>query len=519
MTLPPQRPKSYRPPILALALAFGSGVTIASGQAPLGLWPLSLAALSLLLAQISTAPDWRIAAWLGAVAGAGHFATAMFWIIDPFLIDLPRHGWMAPFALVLMAQGLGLFWAAAAASALVLCPQGAVHPAWRVACLALCLTAFELLRGYLFTGLPWAALGHIWADTALIGWAAVFGASGLSALSVTLAALPVAFARFSALRSVGPATFLGICLGLWGLFGVLQAPTPMAAVSQGKPVQLRLVQPNTPQSDKWNPDLAMAHLDRAMALAGAASSTGRPPDLIVWPEASLPWLLNDSGPLLAEIARQAHGIPTLLGVTHRNGARYFNALVVIDGQGRQIALYDKHHLVPFGEYIPFGDQLSFLGLRGLAARDGAGYSPGPGPQILDLGTLGRILPLICYEAVFAQDLFRAKGRADWIVQITNDAWFGDLTGPYQHLAQARFRAAEQGLPLVRVANTGVSALIDPTGQILVEIPLNTTGYLDVTLPPPLPEPFYARHGDTPLILLLATLFSGFAAARIGRKRG
>ena len=519
MTLPPQRPKSYRPPILALALAFGSGVTIASGQAPLGLWPLSLAALSLLLAQISTAPDWRIAAWLGAVAGAGHFAAAMFWIIDPFLIDLPRHGWMAPFALVLMAQGLGLFWAAAAASALVLCPQGAVHPAWRVACLALCLTGYELLRGYLFTGLPWAALGHIWADTALIGWAAVFGASGLSALSVTLAALPVAFAKFSALRSVGPATFLGICLGLWGLFGVLEAPTPMAAVSQSKPIQLRLVQPNTPQSDKWNPDLAMAHLDRAMALAGAASTTGRPPDLIVWPEASLPWLLNDSGPLLAEIARQAHGIPTLLGATHRKGTRYFNALVVIDGQGRQIALYDKHHLVPFGEYIPFGDQLSFLGLRGLAARDGAGYSPGPGPQILDLGMLGRILPLICYEAVFAQDLFRAKGRADWIVQITNDAWFGDLTGPYQHLAQARFRAAEQGLPLVRVANTGVSALIDPTGQILAEIPLNTTGYLDVTLPPPLPEPFYARHGDTPLILLLATLFSGFAAARIGRKRG
>ena len=493
---------------------------IASGQAPLGLWPLSLAALSVLLAQITAAAHWRAAAWLGALGGAGHFATAMFWIVDPFLIDLPRHGWMAPFALVLMAQGLGLFWAAAAASAFVLCPQGAAASSWRVACLVLCLTGFELLRGYLFTGLPWAALGHIWADTALIGWAAVIGASGLSALTATLAGLPVAFAQFSALRSVGLATFLGICLGLWGLFVVLDARAPIAGgMPQGQPIHLRLVQPNTPQSDKWNPDLAMAHLDRAMALSGTASTKGPPPDLIVWPEASLPWLLDDSDPLLAEIARQAHGIPTLLGATHRKGARYYNALVVLDGQGRQIALYDKHHLVPFGEYIPFGDQLSFLGLRGLAARDGAGYSPGPGPQILDLGALGQILPLICYEAVFAQDLFRAKGRADWIVQITNDAWFGDRTGPYQHLAQARFRAAEQGLPLVRVANTGVSALIDPTGKIVAQIPLNTTGYLDVKLPPPLPEPFYARHGDMPLVILLAALFSGFAAARIGRKRG
>jgi apolipoprotein N-acyltransferase len=176
-----------------------------------------------------------------------------------------------------------------------------------------------------------------------------------------------------------------------------------------------------------------------------------------------------------------------------------------------VQLYDKHHLVPFGEYIPFGDlAFDLFGLSAFAAQQGAGYSAGPGAVVLDLGpTLGSILPLICYEAVFPQDLRAASrtglGRADWILQITNDAWFGKLTGPWQHLAQARLRAIEQGLPLLRAANTGVSAVIDARGRVVAEIPLGMRAFVDAALPPALPPTPYARFGDWPLLLLLAGL--------------
>ncbi|MBD3766142.1 MAG: apolipoprotein N-acyltransferase, partial [Rhodobacterales bacterium] len=178
-------------------------------------------------------------------------------------------------------------------------------------------------------------------------------------------------------------------------------------------------------------------------------------------------------------------------------------------------VYDKHHLVPFGEYMPAGDlAYGMFGIAAFAAQQGAGYSPGPGARVLDLGgALGRVLPLICYEAVFPQDLHAAPERADWILQVTNDAWFGRWSGPFQHLAQARLRAVEQGLPLIRVANTGVSAVIDARGRVLRALPLGEAGFLDAALPAALPAPPHARWGDGPLVLLLAGLGLGLAVRR------
>jgi apolipoprotein N-acyltransferase len=192
------------------------------------------------------------------------------------------------------------------------------------------------------------------------------------------------------------------------------------------------------------------------------------------------------------------------GIQRVDGNRGYNTLAVVDQTGRLTQLYDKHHLVPFGEYIPFGDiAYDLFGITAFAAQQGAGYSAGPGAAVLDLGPkLGRILPLICYEAVFPQDLRAAPIRADWILHITNDAWFGTLTGPWQHLAQARLRAIEQGLPLLRAANTGVSAVIDARGRVVAKIPLGRAAFIDAALPPPLPPTLYARHGDLPLVLLL-----------------
>jgi len=163
--------------------------------------------------------------------------------------------------------------------------------------------------------------------------------------------------------------------------------------------------------------------------------------------------------------------------------------------------------------MPAGDLLGQLGIGAFAARQGNGYSSGSGPALLDLGPLGHVLPLICYEAVFPQDLNAAPGRAGWILQATNDAWFGSLSGPYQHLAQARLRAIEQGLPLVRAANTGVSAVIDAKGRVLASLPLNTDGVLDAPLPAAYPPTPYARTGDWPLLALLSVLALGMLAIR------
>jgi apolipoprotein N-acyltransferase len=206
------------------------------------------------------------------------------------------------------------------------------------------------------------------------------------------------------------------------------------------------------------------------------------------------------------IADAARGKPVIVGMQRVEGAKGWNTLALIAPDGSLRQTYDKWHLVPFGEYIPFGDlAYDLFGIRAFASQLGATYAAGAGPQVMDLGPrLGTILPLICYEAVFPQDVNAAPGGADWILQITNDAWFGTLTGPWQHLAQARFRAIEQGLPLVRVANTGVTGVYDAQGRLVQELPFGVADALDVaSIPGALPPPPYARLGETPVLLLLA----------------
>ncbi|MGC1489717.1 MAG: apolipoprotein N-acyltransferase, partial [Albidovulum sp.] len=221
----------------------------------------------------------------------------------------------------------------------------------------------------------------------------------------------------------------------------------------------------------------------------------QPLDLIIWPETAVPYLLEDAGLILEEAIFNSGGVPLATGVQRAEGPLYFNSLIVTDAFGAVQSTYDKHHLVPFGEYFPFGDFLARFGITAFAARYGRGYTPGPGAVVLDLGAAGKVLPLICYEAVFPQDLNAAAERADWILQITNDGWFGTQAGPYQHLAQARLRAIEQGLPLMRVANTGVTAAIDAKGRVTQSLALGEVGWLDVAVPTALAPTLYARTGD------------------------
>ncbi len=487
--------RAGRPGLRRLGAMALLGAGVAAGQAPFGLWWLSLPALAVLTGAVAAEERRARRLWLAWAAGAGYFALSLFWIVEPFLVEPEIHGWMAPFAIFFMCAGMALFWLLAGWIAGL-----GRSRAGRAAGFALGLALGDLLRGYVLTGFPWALLGHIWVDTPVAQAAALIGPVGLSLITALVAALPVlgrdraGRMRFSALALAA----LGL---LWGA-GDLRPGIAVAATE--RPVRVRLVQPNAEQSLKWQGEMWRVFLDRQ--LAQTAEPAKAPLDLIIWPETAVPYLLEESAPLFRDMAAASGGVPIVTGIQRSEDARYFNSLVALDGAGEVVALHDKAHLVPFGEYIPFGDLLVPFGIRAFAAQEGFGYTPGAGLRTLDLGRAGRVLPLICYEAIFPQDLNRAAGGAGWILQITNDGWFGDVSGPYQHLAQTRLRAIEQGLPVVRVANTGVSGVIDAAGQVVATIPLNREGTLDIEVPPARPRPLYARTGDAPVaILILAGL--------------
>jgi apolipoprotein N-acyltransferase len=344
----------------------------------------------------------------------------------------------------------------------------------------------------------------VWIGTPLDQAAAFVGPEGLTLMTVLAAALPVA------LRWRG-AAIAAVALGAVAGAGQARLSTPLPA--DGAP-RLRLIQPNAAQHLKWDAALAAEHFDRLLRLTKAAPVV----DLTIWPETAVPYLMEYSPEIVPEIMAATGGKPVILGIQRAEGELFFNSLRMIEGAGTETARYDKYHLVPFGEYVPFGDLLgAWFGITAFAAQAGNTYTAGAGPQVLDLGLFGKVLPLICYEAVFPRGVNAAPERADWILQITNDAWFGVWTGPFQHAAQSRLRAVEQGLPLIRVANTGMTEVIDARGRVVVALPFGTMGALDAALPGALPPTFYSRFGELPVLLLLAGL--GLLAWRRGRAKG
>lgn len=493
---------------VAFLSALFAGVLAALGHAPFGLWPVSLAGFILLSATVGGARSrderhskgdaktgWR-AAKLGWAGGLGYFALTLSWIVEPFLVDVARHGWMAPFALALMAGGLALFWGLAGWVS-----RGHVVT-WAVA-----LGALEMLRGYIFTGFPWALPGYIWIDTPAAMWASVVGPYGLTALTLVFAALIVCiWTRVGRTRLF--AAMGGLTLAVAGAMGsVLEAPSESEQDALGI---VRLVQPNAPQDEKWDPERAPVFVARQIEFT-AAPKQGV--DLVVWPESAIPYRLHRAAAVLSQIAGAAEGAPVVTGINRTVEERHYNALIMLDNTGQPQEIYDKVQLVPFGEYIPFGQLAEWIGMRSFAARDGYGFSPGPEVRLIAT-PLGAALPLICYEAIFP-DHGRGLERPDYLLQITNDAWFGTFSGPYQHLDQARFRAIEQGLPLVRVANTGVSAVIDANGRIVEALGLGVAGFLDVAVPEGRSATLYARTGD---IVAAVVLLGALSALLLANRR-
>ncbi len=483
-----------------VALAALAGAAAGLGQVPFSLFWLALPAFALgyLLWRVSV--SGRAAFGAGWAFGLGYFAVTLHWIVEPFLVDVARHGWMAPFALVLLSGGLALFWGAAFAltHAMRSGPAGIVG--WAGA-----LSLAELLRGNILTGFPWALPGYIWSETSVFQVLSLVGPYGLTLMTLLVAA--------GLARVALPQGRLSGAMLVAVLAALMMAPAMLGTAPLGPegPV-IRLVQPNAPQEEKWDPDKVNMFFRRQLEFTAEPAEVM--PALVVWPETAIPWALERAGDTLSYVADAAAGVPVVLGANRREDGRSYNALAVVEAEGRVTGLYDKHHLVPFGEYIPFGGLAELVGLRSFAARDGYGFSPGPGPRLLDFGALGSAVPLICYEAIFPGSLRGTSRRPDWILQITNDAWFGKIAGPQQHLAQARARAIEQGLPMVRVANTGISAMIDAQGHVVASLPLGEAGYLDVALPPRLEHTVYSRVADNPAwVASLLCLLAGYAGRR------
>ncbi|MEE3098154.1 MAG: apolipoprotein N-acyltransferase, partial [Pseudomonadota bacterium] len=369
------------------------------------------------------------------------------------------------------------------------------------AAFAAALTLADFARAHVLTGFPWALTAYAFADSPVAQAAALFGPHMLGFLVLLVAGLPaVPFLRAAPRRPAPRVVLTWACLPAaalsagwtWGAerLAVPDPPAPDAP-------QVRLVQPNAAQRAKWDP----AEVPRIFARLRALSAPGpdaTPADVVIWPETAVPWLLDNEPQVRVLIAESAKGAATILGARRiakgpdgRPGWR--NSLEAMNPDGVLVARYDKRHLVPFGEYLPFFDLLEGLGLGPMVGESG-GFVPGADDPVQRVPGLPPFAAQICYETIFPHEMpGPAPGeRPDWIVQITNDAWFGASSGPWQHFHQARMRAIEQGLPLARAANTGVSAIIDAKGRVVARLGLNEPGAVQAALPPALPPTPYAR---------------------------
>jgi apolipoprotein N-acyltransferase len=471
---------------------------VALALPPLNLWPCLLGFALLLHLLRRTSGPWR-ALQLGWCFGFSHFLLGLYWIAIAFFTDAERFGLLAVPAVLLLCAGFALY---PALAALLTALRRWRSPSAAALALATAWTLAELLRGSLFGGFPWNLIGYAFAGSDALGQlAAATGIWGLSFVAVLVGALPAALLEPGGRERWRPAAAAVLILALLWVGGALRLAG--ATAQPVEDVTLRLVQGNIAQHHKWQPELRARWFQRHLELS-AQPAEGRPVTHVIWPESATPYPLEQD----AEARQLVAAVVPPGGLLLTGGERFdlasdppraWNSLFVLDSSGEIVARYDKRDLVPFGEFLPFRELLGRVGLKKLTGGS-IDFQPGPGRQTITLPGLPPFSPLICYEAIFPGAAVDPGARPAWLLNVTNDAWFGRSSGPYQHLAMARFRAIEEGLPLVRSANTGISAVVDPWGRIEASLPLGATGVLDVALPAPLPTPPpFARFGLFPFI--------------------
>jgi apolipoprotein N-acyltransferase len=525
-------------------IAFAAGAVGALAMAPLDFFPAMIVPMCVAVWLIDgcvarsgdPAARWggklaalRDAAGAGWWLGFGYFVAGLWWLGAAFLVEADQFAWALPLGVLGLPAGLAFFTAFGfVAARLLWFPGGG-----RILALASGLGLSEWLRGHVLTGFPWNDLGMALGGNLMFAQAAsLFGLYGLTMLSVAIFAAPATLVdaparATSSARRLAPIIVAAVALVALGAFGALRLS--QGAVQFEANARLRIMQPNEPEDANFRPENGDAILSRYLALSDRATSptTSGIGDVthLVWPESAFPFILSRNREALQRIVSSLSGGATLITGAARqappapgsNRARYYNAIQIVTREGLANEFYDKAHLVPFGEYLPFGALLDKLGLRQFVHVPG-GFEAGVEHALLRIPGLPAAAPLICYEAIFPDELDFTRGRPAFLMNVTNDGWFGRTSGPYQHVAQARLRTIEQGLPMIRAANTGISAIIDPYGRYVARLPLGVEGVLDGALPQPIAAtPFSRAPYFIPIGLWVALLLlTGGAALRARR---
>jgi apolipoprotein N-acyltransferase len=510
-------------------IAFLAGAASTLALAPVNLWPALFVTFPLLVWLLDgvKAPRWRgvrSAFAIGWWFGFGYLLAGLYWIGSAFLVDAKTFAWLLPFAITLLPAGMAVYAGVGCVIARLLWGPGP----FRVLTLAAALSLTEWLRGHLFTGFPWNAFGYaLTTPLPLAESVAIFGIWGLTLIAVAVFAAPALLSDGigRGLKAVAVAGCVLAGLAIYGEWRLSGNPTAMV-----DGVHLRIMQPNIPQDDNFSYGARAPIMKRYVALSQGAGVAGRADGSLglrgvthlIWPESAFPFFLVRQPDALSMITDMLPSDTILITGAARPAQpdrwdrHAYNSVYAIDHSGAILATYDKLHLVPFGEYLPFEHWLERTGLSQLTSIPG-GFLSGERRRIMAIPAAPDMLPLICYEAIFPGEVIPEGERPGWILNLTNDAWFGTSAGPHQHFQQARVRAIEEGLPLVRAANSGISAVVDPVGRVISSLPLGYDGLLDSALPKPLQATIYARIGDLVFVLAVVGIMAASLLLRASRE--
>ncbi len=497
------------------------GLLGGAAHAPLHLWPVLALALSgfvwLLDGAAARPAPLRAAAWRGLAFGFGYFLAGLWWVGNAFLVE-GTYPYLAPLAVVLLPLGLGLFWAIGAAAAVRFWSQS-----WRrVLVLAVVFSVVEYARGHVLTGFPWNLAGHVWTAGGPVSQVAAYiGVYGLTALTWAGLAAPATLGGPDTRWSVRLAPTLAAAAAFVALGAGGAARLAAAGEAVPTEVQLRIVQAQFSQDEKWRPENRDVVRARYLALTRESGLETR--THVIWPESALPVLLLEEPRTLDAISNTlSDGQVLLTGAVRRDvsnpiAPKYYNSLIALAMVGRSPvveAIYDKQKLVPFGEFTPFAETMKKFGVGNVASVD-TGFTAGPGPMSLDIPGAPSLAPQVCYEVIFPGFTPRGADRPGWILNVSNDAWYGNTSGPRQHFNQSRYRSIEEGLPLARAASGGTSAVVDAYGRTQDSLAIYAETVLDAPLPAALPPTVYALIGDAGFWVIM---FLMAAAGLIGGGR-
>ena len=506
-------------------IAFIAGAASALAMPPLSAWPVLFVTFPVLVWLVDGSAAGRgsgavTAAIGGWCFGFGYFLAGLYWVGYAFLVDAKTFGWLLPVAVAGLPAYLALYTALGLALARLIWVRGPE----RILALAAAMTGGEWLRGHLLSGFPWNTFGYAFTEPLVLAQSvSLTGIWTLTFLCIAICASPAVLAddKADTRHPYRPLVCgLAVLAALAG-YGAQRLQSHPTGYVQG--IHLRIMQPNLPQDDKFNYSAKADVMNRYLRLSDRATSPRsnglRDVTHLIWPEAAFPFFLTREPDALAQIAGLLKPSTTLITGAVRAASddnmrnqHAYNSIYVIDPDGSIRGVYDKVHLVPFGEYLPFQPVLERLGLMQLTKVIG-GFLSGDRRRAMDVLGAPKMLPLICYEAIFPGAAVPPGERPGWMVNVTNDGWFGISSGPHQHFQQARVLAIAEGLPLVRAANTGISAVIDPVGRVVSSLALGVEGVLDARLPTSLEPTFYSKYRDYPLVALLA-----LSLIFVGRRR-